>query len=145
MDTPGWLEANGLALFISGAILRTWSQITLGDNWSADLSTRPRHELLETGPYALLRHPIYASYILIAPGLMFTTGNWLIGALALAYTLVSQLRIPEEDAMLCACFGERHLAYRSIIIDRRNRIITAAVAVLNLCGAGHELSWLLGW
>lgn len=101
----------GLVVFISGMSLRIWSQKVLGDQWSADISVRHGHKLVESGPYRWLRHPIYTSYLLIAPGLLFSTGNWLIGLLAIGYTLVSAMRIREEERMLLQVFGEEYQSY----------------------------------
>ena len=132
----------GLALFILGMSIRVWCQKILGSQWSADLSTKAEHELIQSGPYAVFFHPIYASYFIIAPGLLLSTGNWLLGGFALAYVLVSVARIPAEEAMLREHFGPAHDTYRIRVSNSsmfpvskaKTKMIVVPLFLLNLFG-----------
>jgi protein-S-isoprenylcysteine O-methyltransferase Ste14 len=46
-------------MVVAGAAFSVWARITLGRNWSAEVTFKQDHELIESGPYALARHPIY--------------------------------------------------------------------------------------
>ena len=58
----------GCALTIAGVALAIWARYHLGQNWSGEVIIQADHQLIETGPYALLRHPIYTGIILAAIG-----------------------------------------------------------------------------
>ncbi len=53
----------------AGAAFTVWARITLGRNWSAEVTFKQDHELIESGPYALARHPIYTGLIAMALGI----------------------------------------------------------------------------
>lgn len=100
----------GLIFFALGSALRVWSQLTIGSAWSADISLGDH--LVTSGPYSWVRHPIYASYLIIAPSLLAMTDNWLLGLLSSIYALVSVMRISQEEELL-GRFGDRYEKYRS--------------------------------
>jgi protein-S-isoprenylcysteine O-methyltransferase Ste14 len=52
-------------LVAAGAAFAIWARIALGRNWSAEVTFKQEHELIESGPYALVRHPIYTGLILM--------------------------------------------------------------------------------
>ncbi len=60
-----WL---GLMLTVLGLILAIWARISLGRNWSGSVTVKKDHELVETGPYAYMRHPIYTALLLMFLG-----------------------------------------------------------------------------
>lgn len=145
-NIPNEIRFVGLTIFVAGMALRIWSHVALGNQWSADLSLRADHQIVQSGPYGLLCHPIYYSYLLIAPGILFSTGNWLVGSLAIAYTLVSTLRIGEEEKMLLERFGGAYSRYREETLQRqRDATATLSVAIvllLNAFGGVYELTVL---
>lgn len=107
---PLCTQILGLIFFALGWTLRVWSQMTIGSAWSADISLGDH--LVTSGPYSWVRHPIYASYVIIAPSLLAMTDNWLLGLLSIIYAWVSVLRISEEEELL-AQLGDRYENYRS--------------------------------
>jgi protein-S-isoprenylcysteine O-methyltransferase Ste14 len=62
---PGenWIHWLGLALTILGCGFAVWGRALLGGNWSATVTLKQGHELVRRGPYALVRHPIYAGLL----------------------------------------------------------------------------------
>lgn len=63
-------------LIVAGGIAFTvWARITLGRNWSAEVTFKQGHELIESGPYALARHPIYTGIIVMALGTAINYGR----------------------------------------------------------------------
>src|SRR5215472_4333152 len=58
-DNP-WLLGTGLVIFILGLALAVWARVYLGRNWGMPMSQKADPELVTTGPYARVRHPIYS-------------------------------------------------------------------------------------
>src|SRR6202047_1588666 len=57
---PFWL---GAAITIAGLLFAVWAREHLGSNWSRSVTIKQGHELITTGPYALVRHPIYTGVL----------------------------------------------------------------------------------
>ena len=66
----------GVALFVAGLLLRWWAIITLGRFFTVDVTIEPDHELIERGPFRMVRHPSYTGVLLAFVGLALTLGNW---------------------------------------------------------------------
>ena len=99
-------------LLLNGAALFRWSSTTMGRNWSLVARTRDDHELVATGPFALVRHPIYVSMLLFLLALAIATGHYLQLLWAVpAFALGTWIRIREEEKLLRAAFGEAFDAY----------------------------------
>ena len=147
-ELPSGIRAIGLMMFIIGFIVRVWAQVTLGHHWSADLSVRDGHEIVRHGPYAWSAHPMYDAYVLIAPGLLLSTQNWAIGLIAIAYVIVSRLRIPQEERMLTVELGQVYVRYFESVRRRRvEAAVCTAVSVfiaVHMFGMGWELLSIIG-
>ena len=91
-----------------------WSGIGHSRNWSGIVTVKEDHALVRTGPYALVRHPIYASLLamLAATLLAFTRGWWPVLALVL-YIAGTEIRVHTEDRLLHSRFGREFELYRS--------------------------------
>ena len=74
----------GLAFSVAG---RVW----LGDNWSGTVTLKQDHELIRSGPYRWVRHPIYTGLLLAILGSAIALGEWR-GLVALALVAVAFLR-----------------------------------------------------
>jgi len=114
--TPLWRVFPGVAFALTGIAL-SWTSIRhLGRQWRVDAGLNPDHELIRTGPYGIVRHPIYASMLC-----MFLMCVWLVGSLpawpiALAFFIAGiEIRVRVEDGLLRDSFGEKFEAWRSQI------------------------------
>jgi protein-S-isoprenylcysteine O-methyltransferase Ste14 len=88
------------------------SHADLGTNWSVSLELRSTHQLVTQGVYHLVRHPMYAAFILLGMAQALLLPNWLAGFSALvAITLLCAVRIPNEEAMMCEFFGQAYRDY----------------------------------
>ena len=94
-----WLLGIGLAVFVIGLALAVWARVYLGRNWGMPMSQKADPELVTTGPYGSIRHPIYSGIILAMVGTAIAVSPyWLIAAaIAGAYFLVSA--VVEERTM----------------------------------------------
>lgn len=94
-----WLLGIGLAIFVTGLALAVWARVYLGRNWGMPMSQKADPELVTTGPYAKIRHPIYSGIILGMVGTAIAVSPyWLIAAAILAaYFLFSA--VTEERSM----------------------------------------------
>jgi protein-S-isoprenylcysteine O-methyltransferase Ste14 len=84
----------------------------LGQNWSVSLDLRERHTLVTTGVYALVRHPMYAGFWLMAFGQVLLLPNWVAGpAGLLGFGALFFGRVAREEAMMISAFGDEYRAY----------------------------------
>ena len=94
-----WLLGTGLAFFVLGLALAVWARVYLGGNWGMPMSRRADPELVTTGPYRWIRHPIYSGLLLgLAGTAIAVSPYWLIAAaITGAYFLFSA--VVEERTM----------------------------------------------
>ena len=103
----------GLSLAILGGVLTIVSRALLGRNWSATVQLKQDHELVVSGPYRFIRHPIYTGFLGLFLGNAVMVGDWR-GLLAVAIVFVSfwrKLRL--EEAWLALHFGDQYRAYQA--------------------------------
>jgi len=99
------LGATAIALFL-------WAVVTMGKNWSLVARTRADHQLVRTGPFAMVRHPIYLALLLYLISIAAALGHWQQLLLAVPLYLAGTfIRIRDEEALLRAQFGEDHARY----------------------------------
>ena len=108
------LETVVVVALMAGAIgLFVASSSALGRNWSLVARTRTDHELIRSGPYARVRHPIYLAMLLFLVALAIGLGHW--GQLLLASPLFlagTRIRTDAEDRLLEQSFGDAFRRYR---------------------------------
>jgi protein-S-isoprenylcysteine O-methyltransferase Ste14 len=119
--TPhAWAVVLGAILFATAIWVFRRTHKELGRNWSISLEIREKHELISSGPYALVRHPMYTSFLLMALGQAFLISNWLIGLAGLAgFAILFFLRVDKEERMMLEIFGTRYRDY----MERTKRLI----------------------
>jgi protein-S-isoprenylcysteine O-methyltransferase Ste14 len=112
LPLPLGLRWGGVGAALLGFALLQWAQNTLGKNWSDTPRMIHEQQLVTSGPYRWVRHPIYTAFLLILGSTLLISGNWLIG---LAWTGMTGLEVAsrirfEEDLML-EYFGEPYREY----------------------------------
>lgn len=107
------IAAVGLAVVAAGLALALWARVTLGDNWSGQVTFKEGHELIRHGPYAHVRHPIYSAILLMLLGTAIAIGT--LGALVgLPLILLGiWLKLAQEEALMSEHFPAEYAAYRS--------------------------------
>jgi protein-S-isoprenylcysteine O-methyltransferase Ste14 len=88
----------GLSLLIAGLAFAIWARVHLGSNWSGTVSIKQGHELIRSGPYAFVRHPIYTGLITALLGTTVASGtvHAVIGLAIIIVSLVRKSRTEEE-------------------------------------------------
>ena len=111
LDAAG-LKAAGIALFALGLALIVASQRAMGESWRIGLDRRERTELVTTGPFALVRNPIFAGIVAVQAGLtlLVPSAVALAGAALQVVSGQVQARFVEEPHLLRA-HGEEYAAY----------------------------------
>jgi len=106
------LDGLGLALWAAGLALAIWARLYIGRNWGAPMSKRENPDLVTTGPYRLIRHPIYTGIIVAFIGTALATSLFgLIAAVALAgFFIFSAVR---EEKFLAREFPEAYPDYKA--------------------------------
>lgn len=90
----------GLAVCISGVAFAIWARRTLGTNWSGEVTLKKEHELVQSGPYKIVRHPIYTGFEIGLLGVAITIGQ-LKGLVGLSVVFVNHYfkTLMEEEIM----------------------------------------------
>ncbi|MBS0343504.1 MAG: isoprenylcysteine carboxylmethyltransferase family protein [Proteobacteria bacterium] len=68
LPRAAWVFWIGAVLALAGFLFAIWARAYIGRNWSAAVTVKAGHELVTTGPYAVVRHPIYAGLLLAFVG-----------------------------------------------------------------------------
>jgi protein-S-isoprenylcysteine O-methyltransferase Ste14 len=106
------LAAIGAAMFASGMIVAVWARIHLGRNWGMPMTERAEPELVTSGPYRLVRHPIYSGLLLGLVGTALATDllGLILAAVLGAYFYYAA---SVEERNLIATFPAAYPAYRT--------------------------------
>jgi protein-S-isoprenylcysteine O-methyltransferase Ste14 len=111
LNTDRWRAGFGLALFALGLGFAVWARVHIGRNWGTPMSRKNEPELVTSGPYHLVRHPIYSGVLLAGVGTAVALSwFWLIAvALAGVYFVYSAT---VEERTMAEQFPESYAAYR---------------------------------
>ncbi len=105
------VEWAGVLLTAAGVAVAFWARWHLGANWSGVVTLKEGHELIRTGPYRNIRHPIYTGILLALFGTVVVTGE-LRGLLAVAIAWLSfYWKARREESFLSQEFGEKFAAH----------------------------------
>jgi Phospholipid methyltransferase len=101
----------GAAIILAGLLFTVWARVHLGKNWSGIITIKEGHELIISGPYGVVRHPIYTGLLLAAFGQAVVEGQWvrLIAVGIIFAGFWRKLRI--EERWMRQQFGSAYEAY----------------------------------
>jgi protein-S-isoprenylcysteine O-methyltransferase Ste14 len=106
-----WPFWTGAIVMVSGALFAVWAREHLGRNWSGSVTIKQGHELITSGPYAVVRHPIYTG---ILAGLLGTAIalSQVRGFIAVALIFLAYwLKLRMEEQWMRSQFGETYATY----------------------------------
>lgn len=105
------IQAAGVFLCAAGLAFAIWARIHLGRNWSGTPSIKEGHELVMSGPYRFVRHPIYTGMLFALLGSALAGGViWL--AVFVVFCANFLYRIPVEEKYMMQLFPVQYPAYR---------------------------------
>lgn len=108
-DAVHW---TGLAITVAGLAFTVWARIHLGKFWSARVGLKENHELIQSGPYIWVRHPIYSGILLAVMGSVVVAGDYrALLALVLVWVAL-MMKANREEKLLSEQFGDAFVAYR---------------------------------
>jgi protein-S-isoprenylcysteine O-methyltransferase Ste14 len=98
---PGWVSGPGVALFVGGFAVQTWAQaVNRHFEPSVRIQTDRRHAVIDAGPYAIVRHPGYASSIPFAVGMALALGSlWALLPTGLMGVVLAYRTLREEATL----------------------------------------------
>jgi protein-S-isoprenylcysteine O-methyltransferase Ste14 len=108
-----WRVALAVPLFALACLL-SWTAVrALGRQWRFDAGVNEDHELVRSGPYRFVRHPIYTSIICLFLGTGLLVARWPLLLVSFVLLIVgTQIRVRTEDRLLESHFGEALREYR---------------------------------
>ncbi|HEY4379698.1 MAG TPA: isoprenylcysteine carboxylmethyltransferase family protein [Acidobacteriaceae bacterium] len=105
------LNFASIAITVLGFAITLWARFALGTNWSGTVTIKVNHELIRTGPYRVVRHPIYTGLIVSTIGTALALNLWRgVLAIFLIWLAFTIKRLKEEQFMR-QIFGEEYTAY----------------------------------
>jgi protein-S-isoprenylcysteine O-methyltransferase Ste14 len=110
----------GVALFVAGLILRWWAIFTLGRFFTVDVAIEKDHQLVDRGPFHIVRHPSYTGVLLAFVGYALSLRNWaalLVILIPIVAAFIHRVNV-EEEALSCA-LGPHYTDY----IKRTKRLV----------------------
>jgi protein-S-isoprenylcysteine O-methyltransferase Ste14 len=105
------LYGAGFASLVAGLGFSVWARVHLGRNWSGVVTVKEGHELIRTGPYGYVRHPIYTGILAGALGTAVCSGTLgaILGVVIIAIALERKMRI--EEALMRETFPGQYQKY----------------------------------
>ena len=104
------LGADILAL--AGLFVAMWGRVALGRNWNLYPSFQENHELIRSGPYAYVRHPMYSGLCLMFLGTVIWYGAGFGFILFVAGLLGTWFKLRQEETILTSHFGAAYSSYK---------------------------------
>jgi protein-S-isoprenylcysteine O-methyltransferase Ste14 len=108
-----WQIALGIGFLVLAAVLSWTSARTLGRQWRLDAGLNADHQLVQSGAYRVVRHPIYTSMLCLLLGTGFLITPMLVLLLSSVLFIVgTEIRVRIEDALLAERFGDAFREYQ---------------------------------
>ncbi len=110
---------TGAVLTVAGVAVAVYARYALGRNWSGYVTYKQDQELVTSGPYRYVRHPIYTGMTSMALGAILAFGSVLVFLIFSVYATVLLLRMGKEEAIMTRLFPKEYPAY----MKRTKRLI----------------------
>jgi protein-S-isoprenylcysteine O-methyltransferase Ste14 len=105
------ISVFGVLLCVAGMAFLVWGRHHLGRNWSQTVAIKEEHELVSSGPYCRVRHPMYTGGLVACIGSAIAVGGpWIF--LLLILGAIFLWRVGAEDKLMAQQFPNEYLDYR---------------------------------
>jgi protein-S-isoprenylcysteine O-methyltransferase Ste14 len=106
-----WFGWMGVAVTVLGFAFTLWARFTLGSNWSGTVTIKVAHELIRTGPYRYVRHPIYTGMVAAMAGTALARDQWKGAAAVVLLWLSFSIKRLKEEEFMRQTFGAQYIDY----------------------------------
>ena len=105
-------QSGGILLCTAGIALAIWARVILGGNWSGIVTLKENHELIKSGPYRFMRHPIYSGILLGMLGSVIALNPFLSGVVFMAIAVIGlRLKSLLEERIMLRTFPDQYPDY----------------------------------
>lgn len=111
MPIPTWVRGLGAVVAALMIPLIVWMYRAIGSNVSPTQATRQNHQLVTSGPYRWIRHPLYTFGFTFVCGLTLLSALWWVAITMIPPMVILMLRTPIEEARLVEAFGDEYRNY----------------------------------
>jgi protein-S-isoprenylcysteine O-methyltransferase Ste14 len=105
LPSEPWIAIVGAALVAVGVGFAIWARRHIGKNWSGTVTIKQEHELIRTGPYAHIRHPIYTGILLAVAGTAIAIGEYRAIVALAVIGIGFVVKAKREESFLATQFG----------------------------------------
>jgi protein-S-isoprenylcysteine O-methyltransferase Ste14 len=106
------LSVVATSLVVLGAAFAIWARLAIGANWSGTVALKEGHELVVTGPYRVVRHPIYTGLLAMGVGSVIMYAQPIYFVLLVLSAAILLARIPQEERLMTETFPDQYPEYR---------------------------------
>jgi protein-S-isoprenylcysteine O-methyltransferase Ste14 len=108
----GLVDSAGVTLCVAGLAFAFWARFTIGRNWSGTITLKKDHQLIRSGPYRLVRHPIYTGLLAMLLGTQLVFGR-VAGFLSVGLAFLSfWIKLRDEEELMLKQFPQEYRAYQ---------------------------------
>jgi protein-S-isoprenylcysteine O-methyltransferase Ste14 len=104
--------AVGYGLLMAGMLFAGWARLFLGGNWSSNVTLKQDHTLVRSGPYRIVRHPIYTGLLVALLGTAIALGELRCFLGVILAAIAWKIKSMSEETLMVQQFGDQYARYR---------------------------------